>query len=340
MWMGVLLHTCIVYRVSPLNGWPSDSSSSVVFDILFDYIHSFRMPLFFLIAGYFAHLLIAKRGVKYFFTQRKKRILYPFLLSMVIIVPISSIPFHYYRLGSEMNAEMFHTLFKKMFQWSGFYHIWFLYYLLIFYLVILLVLQFVNSSGIKYIRIKGDFVFLNLTLFLIAIQYFLFDSRVEPWTGIIPQIPQLLYYGFFFLIGFAIYSDNKFLTSNNNIRLIGGFFAGGIVIYTSLSDNLGYLGYSVLISLASMLLILAHIAFFIKYFQKENKFIRYLSDSAYWFYLIHLPIVVLIQVLLLNCPLSIWVKASLNIFVTTSIGLLSYHYLVRKTWIGLLLNGK
>jgi len=211
---------------------------------------------------------------------------------------------------------------------------------LIFYLIILLLLLLIKLPRLKYLKIQEDFIFLSLTIVLIAIQYFLFDKRVEPWTGIIPQFPQLLYYGFFFLLGFTIYLNDKFLITNNRTRLAGGVLGFFIVIYTSLNEDLGYFGYSTLISLASMLLILAYIAFFTKFFQKENKYVRYLSDSAYWFYLIHLPIVVLIQVYLLNFSLSVWVKAGLNIFVTTSVGLLSYHYLVRKTWIGLLLNGK
>lgn len=66
MMLGILLHSSIWYMSGPLQGnpMPSDQSTSYVFDILFYFIHSFRMPIFFIMAGFFTSLLIDKRGVK------------------------------------------------------------------------------------------------------------------------------------------------------------------------------------------------------------------------------------------------------------------------------------
>ena len=77
MWLGVVLHALIVYKSVPEPNWPHDDSfNSEFLDWLYQYIHVFRMPLFFLVAGFFARLVITRSGIKYFRIQRKKRIFY------------------------------------------------------------------------------------------------------------------------------------------------------------------------------------------------------------------------------------------------------------------------
>ncbi|EUA19234.1 acyltransferase family protein [Mycobacterium xenopi 4042] len=68
--------------------------------------------------------------------------------------------------------------------------------------------------------------------------------------------------------------------------------------------------------------------------------VRYLSDASYWMYLVHVPIVWLLQASLLRWPLHWSVKFSLVISVTTALLLASYHWLVRSTFVGVFLNGR
>ena len=89
-----------------------------------------------------------------------------------------------------------------------------------------------------------------------------------------------------------------------------------------------------------MTTVFAFVGYMLQWFSKENKTIRYLSDSSYWGYLIHLPIVAAFQILVANLDLF-WAVKLLIIFVPSlAILVVSYHYAVRKTRIGLLLNGK
>jgi hypothetical protein len=67
---------------------------------------------------------------------------------------------------------------------------------------------------------------------------------------------------------------------------------------------------------------------------------RYLADSSYWLYLGHLPIVFLLQAALMNVPLHWAIKFPLIVGITLAVLLVSYHYLVRPTFIGTLLNGR
>lgn len=72
---------------------------------------------------------------------------------------------------------------------------------------------------------------------------------------------------------------------------------------------------------------------------RERSWVRYVSDSSYWLYLVHLPLIVVGQYLLRGVNLPAIVKLTLLVGVTTAILLASYEFLVRYTWIGRLLNG-
>lgn len=68
--------------------------------------------------------------------------------------------------------------------------------------------------------------------------------------------------------------------------------------------------------------------------------IRYLSDSSYWLYIAHLPVVVAGQFALAYVPFPPIVEFGALTVVTTLVLLLSYQCFVRYTWIGRLLNGR
>ena len=97
---------------------------------------------------------------------------------------------------------------------------------------------------------------------------------------------------------------------------------------------------SLLLSLQTNLFILGHIAFFMHLFKEQSRRLRYFSDGSYWFYLIHLPIVVGLQLLLFNFDLSPWFKATFVVVATTVLSMITYDLFIRYTFIGTMLNGK
>jgi peptidoglycan/LPS O-acetylase OafA/YrhL len=72
---------------------------------------------------------------------------------------------------------------------------------------------------------------------------------------------------------------------------------------------------------------------------RERPGVRYVSDSSYWLYLVHLPLIIVGQVLLRGLDLPALVKFTLLVAGSTLILLASYQFLVRYTWIGRMLNG-
>ena len=80
MWLGVVLHVAVIYMVAPSPLPWHDNQSSEMADILVALIHSFRMPVFFILAGFFVTMLVQRRGVNGMLKNRLMRLGLPFAL--------------------------------------------------------------------------------------------------------------------------------------------------------------------------------------------------------------------------------------------------------------------
>src|SRR4029078_7753852 len=67
---------------------------------------------------------------------------------------------------------------------------------------------------------------------------------------------------------------------------------------------------------------------------------RYIADASYWIYLVHLPVVAALAVWVGHWPLHWGVKYPFILVASFGVLFLSYHFLVRPSFIGQLLNGR
>ncbi len=86
--------------------------------------------------------------------------------------------------------------------------------------------------------------------------------------------------------------------------------------------------------------VMLSISFFVKFFNRDSKKFKYLSDLSYWIYIIHLSLTVFFPVIFHKSDLSITLKLILSSIIVTFICFFSYHYFVRNTFIGEFLNGR
>lgn len=365
-----------------------DSQPSVFLDAFWYVSHSFRMQAFFLIAGYFAHLIYHRQGPKGFITHRVRRILVPFLLFMPIAyvlaitlrtwgqqqmgiffpgTPAASIPPWQIARDNVLTLQWFTIKVNTV-------HLWFLYYLLLFCLTVVLIrplLAWLDQSN--RIQTALDNVLATLAQnawggLVLGMALVLPMQLVTDWGGVdlpnvgfIPVPAAYCAYGLFFAIGWFFHRQPALITELKRfwkVNLLISFISlGGLTVFLlstiysrAAPPNLpaidpkvvdGFLPITNSIyAIGSMTAAFAFIGVILQYFDNPSKRIRYLSDSAYWLYLMHLPVVVFFQILV--APLQIhWLLKMPLIFVPSfAILFLTYHYGVRNTWLGVLLNGR
>ncbi len=92
-------------------------------------------------------------------------------------------------------------------------------------------------------------------------------------------------------------------------------------------------------ALFAWMMVFGSIGMFRALLSRENKTMRYISDSSYWLYLAHLPLVILAQWFVRDMPIPAIVKFVGITVVISAFLLLTYEHLIRYTIIGTILNG-
>src|SRR5258705_2943226 len=80
MLLGIYLHAAVAY--APIGGWPyKQAELTPALNLTIIWIHVFRMPVFYVMAGFFAALLYARWGFRPTAANRARRIALPFVAS-------------------------------------------------------------------------------------------------------------------------------------------------------------------------------------------------------------------------------------------------------------------
>ena len=77
----------------------------------------------------------------------------------------------------------------------------------------------------------------------------------------------------------------------------------------------------------------------LRYFNRPSPRVRYWSDSAYFLYVLHMPVTMILPSLMLPLPWHAVGKFFITTVATTGIGLVLYEYCIRYTFIGTQMNG-
>ncbi|MEM9455325.1 MAG: acyltransferase family protein [Myxococcota bacterium] len=87
MLLGIVIHAAFAMLVVPSP--TADLGQSEWVMLIVDVIHGFRMPLFFMVSGFFTAMLWRKRGLGALVRHRFRRIFLPFALGMVTVLPLT-----------------------------------------------------------------------------------------------------------------------------------------------------------------------------------------------------------------------------------------------------------
>lgn len=352
MFLGVVIHSSMSYSSSNDMAWPLRAKeTSVAFYYLVDLIHAFRMPVFFLMAGFFGALLFFNKSPEQMIKNRFKRIFLPFLIFLIVLNPFTGYAFKYCKAVFDGQIPVtFAGHFSS--PWSyvpfGLFHLWFLYYL---FIISLLVYLFSNlTKGISALRINNVFerLFKNplyrlLTLTGISFMLlFLFGAAsFETSVSWLPDFGILFYFLAFYMTGWLLYRKRELVSTLKRFDVaVIGIGAISFFLKIKYSDQMNLTGIQLANSIITCALSLGIVGLFLRFSDSPNPNITYFVNSAYWVYLIHFAMAIYLSGLITDLDIPVYLKFMLVLSGTTVLCLTSYHFLVRKTFIGLFLNGK
>ena len=87
MLLGIVLHASLSFF--PSYWMVTDRRQNDGFGVVFSAIHGFRMPLFFVMSGFFSAMLLHRRGRGALVKHRFHRVFLPLLAGMFTIVPLT-----------------------------------------------------------------------------------------------------------------------------------------------------------------------------------------------------------------------------------------------------------
>jgi surface polysaccharide O-acyltransferase-like enzyme len=227
-----------------------------------------------------------------------------------------------------------------------FHHLWFLYYLLwlvLGFIVITWLLGKLKWKALPDWVVTSPLRLLWLLPVTFLAQLLMKDSfGPATATGFLPWPPILIYYAIFFFFGAVCFGRDTFETKVGKLWPLSFVLAvppllAGLCLVKSQNNGLLLAACSVAYA---WLMIFGFIGFFRAFFSGENPRIRYISDSSYWLYIMHLPVIMFVQAMISTWDMPSFPKFLIACAATTLPLLLIYEFVVRYTFIGTLLNGK
>jgi len=371
MLLGVFFHAALAYGPMLQQVWLTASPENAAYMDFFAYFtHAWRMPLFFIVAGFFAALLNEKKGLAALSKNRLQRVLLPFVIFLPLVI-ISFILVIGWAINNVDNMSPMLGMISFMSQNpdaadppASTTHLWFLYQLTFFYLVTISYMAIARRFNLPTFSSLA-FVHARPLLFLVVAPLLLVPALLtqhapmaapEQFT---PQLWSFGFFGLFFLFGWALYNQQALLEKLQPYKI--PILISGVLCYVgfyalipkslNMQDTMMLMSASPAINLTQIMasLLQAYVALHISvaalliakcYFDKQSNSVRLISDASYWIYIIHLPILWLIQFALLDKQWPMLVEFFVSSIATIMLGFVTYILLVRWTPIAWLLNGR
>jgi peptidoglycan/LPS O-acetylase OafA/YrhL len=368
---GILFHATMSFLPSP-RGIPmwivTDNHPSVALALTFHVLHIFRMATFFLIAGFFAHMMVERRGVGGFVRDRAKRIALPLLVAWPLVFgSIVAVTIWAYLSQPHAGPPPAAPTYPG-FPAFPLTHLWFLYVLIWLYAATLVLRALVGAFdragrvGPAIDRVvkalvdnPAGFVVLAAPTALILV----LDPTWLSWAGVptpdsslLPNAQAAVAFFTAFGFGWLVRRQTGLLqvwrrrwpvnlalgVALTAIEIVaaGGFLPNITPLPLGPAKIIVAAGYAMAIWTWTFGLIGAALRFL----DGHSPLRRYIADASYWLYIVHLPLVMALQVVVSRLAWPWELKYAVILGVAFPLMFASYELLVRHTFIGSILNGR
>ena len=301
--LGIPFHAAVVY--STHHDWSVASPErSPTLTFIADMIHTFRMPGFFLIAGYFSMMILARKGPGPWFATRLTRLGVPLISATLLILPFQMLVQSWAEtIGRGLGYPNFYgaalnrlTHFDE--PWIS--HLWFLYSLIAFSAGLAIIAAVLKLDRFeRWVKATAAFalrywwatlaVLAGATViwaFMLPTVYSIGGQRTGALLGYIQYFP-------FYLVGVAAFLSRQLRESHaKGDALTLAIGVALAVLSMNLSPNPGVHALTMMAGLAGAWLITGYVqAFAQKHFGRPRGIVRDVADASFSIYLFHHPII-------------------------------------------------
>lgn len=330
MLLGLAYHATYAY-VPDVGPWypVDDPSSSPFFATFAGVVHAFRMHLFFALAGFFSHLLVERRGPAGFLADRARRLLWPFVVAVPLVVVADAAARTLSQRAGFMDAAY---LDGTGLHWRP-VHLWFLEYLFLFC---------ATAAGLTWAGAPRRSGLLERllrfpeALALLAVPTGLLLATAgegRPDASFLPDAATFATMGLFYAFGFALWAARdsvEVLARRGWWMAPAGLALGGWLYSRPLQwEPLGL----ALSGAVAWLVTLGALGAAFRVGPARRPLVGLLVDSAYWVYLVHYPLVLVFQVAVAGASWPAAVKYLVVMGSVLAVSLGSYLLFIRGSWL-------
>ena len=328
--LGVLLlvpfHVALIFVLDPYTiMYIKDVVNSRVLAEATGFVHMWHMPMLFIISGTATYFALGNRSAGQYIRERIRRLFIPLIFGILTFVPFTIYIQHSEALSiQEGYTRFFHIDLDQLDGMQGAFtpaHLWFILYLFVFSLVGLPIFLWLRSEkGNEVIKALATVTQPPLSLMVWGISLTL-AAATNILGGFNP-----LYYFLVYLYGFILASNTRFQQSIDNITWIAltiGIFAAVLNVMAPLSRYAEWtpqwMALGLLYQMGRWALTLAVLGLGHRFLNRTNYVLRYASEAAMPFYLLHMTFSVVTGYFAIQLDAPVAVKYPLIVLVATGL---------------------
>lgn len=273
---------------------------------LMSFLHTWRMPLLFFVSGAGTFLALGQKSIREYVRERRKRLLFPFLVGIFTLVPVQVYleRFDQYDSLWDLYLHMFDGIYPTgNFSW---HHLWFILYLFVISMMAIPLLRWFRSPSAvkglafieKWAKKRGGLSILLLPILLTQVflrQYWpnSTNALLNDWAYLFFDFTYFIY-GYLFtgskIISKCIVSDRYLNLLVTSLLCLIYFFTWRLFEQHAVDPYLHFLMEMFMVWFTSLTVL----GFFYRHMCFDLPIRKHLNQMIYPFYLLHQPIILLV----------------------------------------------
>jgi glucans biosynthesis protein C len=320
----IYFHTsAIFYRGELGEFYVTNSEMSPAIGIFILFVHQWHMPLFFFLSGAATWFSLEARTAEQYIKERFQRLLIPFLLGTLMLVPPQVYYHHLQTSGDRTSYLQFYPQFFNgirptgNFEWA---HLWFVIYLLVFSLVALPFFLWFKQAVKQnwYVELSLNLEQLG-SIFYLALPLAMIEALFRPnWIGfqnLYDDWANFLLYFTYFIYGYAFASERRLwqIVDRQQFFIFGAAIISiSILLGLWLTDSVpersyssSYMIYQAFRGFNAWCWVVALLSLARSHLNFNHSLLQYASEASYPFYLLHQSVIVAIGFYVVNWQMEI-----------------------------------